>query len=73
MTDERIERTAAAQPAKCPTCGSRQPHLHPAVQVGGEVELCTDGFHLRQTPQNGSGYIEAVKAKILRLKLENGQ
>ena len=71
MTDP--ERIAAAQPAKCPTCDSRQPHLHPAVQVGGEVELCTDDFHLRHTPQNMSGYIEAVKAKISRLKLESGR
>lgn len=43
--------------AKCKTCGSTAPHLHPAVQVGGEVEVCGDSFHLTITPQNGIGFI----------------
>jgi hypothetical protein len=49
---------------QCPRCGSDKPHLHPAVQNGGEVELCTDVFHLRQTPQNRPGYIAAVRARL---------
>lgn len=29
----------------CPTCGSPDPRLHPAVQYGGEVSICADAFH----------------------------
>ncbi len=44
--------TAAPAPEKCPTCASPAPHLHPAVQEGGEVQPCRDDFHRRVTPQN---------------------
>ena len=44
----------------CPTCESKHPHLHPAVQVGGEVQLCADAFHLRVTPQNTPELIAEV-------------
>lgn len=37
---------------RCPKCGSPRPHLHPAVQCEGEVHVCSDPFHQRQTPQN---------------------
>jgi hypothetical protein len=37
---------------KCPRCGSHAPHLHPAVQHEGEVQPCTDPFHLKYTPEN---------------------
>lgn len=30
---------------KCPRCGSPNPKLHPAVQLGGEVSICMDSFH----------------------------
>jgi hypothetical protein len=56
---ERIDRASGA----CKTCGSRHPHLHPAVQFEGEVGICVDDFHLRPTPQNLPTYIEAVLAK----------
>ena len=48
---------------KCPRCGSTAPHMHPAVQHEGEVETCTDDFHLTPTPQNIPKYIEMVLAK----------
>lgn len=37
--------------------------MHPAVQYGGEVELCTDEFHLRPTNQNTPDRIASVNAK----------
>ena len=49
--------------SKCPSCNSPQPHLHPAVQWEGEVEICVDEFHLRVTPQNRPEYIRMVEAK----------
>lgn len=36
----------------CPRCGSPAPHLHPAVQEGGEVSPCYDVYHERATPEN---------------------
>lgn len=30
---------------KCPRCASTNPRLHPAVQLGGEVHVCTDPYH----------------------------
>lgn len=30
---------------RCPRCDSAYPHLHPAVQSGGEVQVCTHPFH----------------------------
>lgn len=48
---------------KCPKCDSPAPHLHPAVSVEGEVELCVDDFHLSQTASNKPNYIAAVLDK----------
>ncbi len=47
--------------AKCPRCDSSAPHLHPAVQHGGEVQICPHEFHLRETVSNTPDYIAAVK------------
>lgn len=39
-------KPAAADPLHCPTCGSPQPSMHPAVSGGGEVTVvCPDEFH----------------------------
>lgn len=51
---------------KCQTCGSPKPHLHPAVQHEGEVEVCADAFHLQPTNQNRADYIKAVERKRQR-------
>ena len=48
----------------CPRCNSPAPQQHPAVQHGGEVELCTHAFHLKATPSNPPAYIAAVRAKL---------
>ena len=47
----------------CPRCGSSAPHMHPAVQHEGEVEICTDDFHLTPTNQNTPVYIAGVLDK----------
>lgn len=52
---------------RCPRCDCRAPHLHPAMQYGGEVELCTHDYHLTPSPQNRPEYIQAVLAKRARL------
>ncbi len=38
MTNEHV-------PDHCPTCGSVNPKLHPAVNQGGEVQPCRDQWH----------------------------
>lgn len=34
-----------ARPQRCPTCDSPSPEMHPAMQSGGEVQPCQDGWH----------------------------
>lgn len=64
MTDENNMKTT------CLTCGSKYPHRHPAVSFEGEVEICTDDFHLTPTAANKSSYIAAVHEKRVRKALE---
>jgi hypothetical protein len=35
---------------RCPRCDSPDPKLHPAVQAGGEVQVCPDKFHVQAAP-----------------------
>jgi len=54
----------------CNTCGSNHPHLHPAVQFEGEVQICRDDFHKIVTPQNTPAMIAEVQRLIV---LESGE
>lgn len=59
---------------KCPRCGSPEPHLHPAVQFEGEVEICVDDFHL--LPKYGvlpNPYIQQVLDKRAMTRHETGE
>lgn len=56
---------------KCPRCHSPSPERHPAVQIGGEVEICTDDFHLMPTTRNRPEYIAAVETKRARQFVSN--
>lgn len=49
--------------SKCPACGSQYPERHPAMNYGGEVELCTHDFHLTPTHSNRPEYIQVVLDK----------
>ena len=58
---------------RCPICDSREPHLHPAVQHEGEVELCVDDFHLTPTYHNRPEFIAAVLKKRAERAPEGGK
>lgn len=51
---------------KCPTCTSTAPHMHPAVQHEGEVQVCLDSFHLQSTPEN----TPALRTLVLKERLK---
>lgn len=46
----------------CPRCGSPAPHLHPAVQAGGEVQVCPHEYHLIPTNQNRVAWVKIEAA-----------
>lgn len=43
------DKNQPTRPERCPTCNSRQPHLYPAVQHGGEVQICRNEWHSETT------------------------
>lgn len=61
--DLAAEEEARRAAERCTHCDSPHPHLHPTVQVEGEVEICTHDFHLTPTNQNTPEYIAGVHAK----------
>ena len=66
-TQQQTERDEMAKVHRvgdrCPTCNSPSPERHPAMAWEGEVEICTDDFHLIASPQNRPGYIAQVLEK----------
>lgn len=50
----------------CQTCTSPQPHLHPAIQSGGEVQPCRDAFHRQVTNQNTSDKVAELDRFLKR-------
>lgn len=52
--------------AGCETCPSRTPNLHPAVQDGGEVQLCPDVFHSTITPENTVARVAELRRDLPR-------
>lgn len=54
-----------ADHTRCPTCGSRQPSMHPAVSGGGEVtSRCPDPFHEGQSGAFDHTYPERFWPKL---------
>lgn len=61
--NERTKDYAPHPRTRCPACDSPNPESHPAVQLGGEVEVCPDDYHLTPTNKNKAAYIAEVHAK----------
>jgi hypothetical protein len=54
----------------CPTCGSKSPELHPAVQHEGEVQICNDEFHW-STPAGRRALARAARKDAERATAES--
>lgn len=65
--EENAMKYAPRPGHRCPTCNSRDPHLHPAMAFEGEVEVCVDDFHTIPTAENTVAHIKAVHDKRARL------
>lgn len=48
----------AGNSAGCPTCDSPNPELHPAMNLGGEVQPCRDAFHSPAPEVTASATVE---------------
>jgi hypothetical protein len=58
--------TDTEAPLRCPTCQSHDPRLHPAIQWGGEVQVCTDLWH------GGAGQKQITATPVRDDMLEDG-
>ena len=56
------------RPLRCPTCTSPSPERHPAMQHGGEVQPCRDGWHQPESekPDHHADKVRASAAEAER-------
>ena len=58
---------------ECPSCGSPEPRLHPAVAPDGEVtHICKDRFHDLKPTQRYSPHLGLYVHIPKKARLDNG-
>ena len=69
-----VEAKGAKGPWRnCPRCDSPNPHLHPAVQHEGEVQICSHPFHASHALAEKDAMIARLQVELVNKKtqLEN--
>lgn len=56
MSEDLNRARLVPVPTRCPTCDSPAPHMHPSVQLEGEVQLCANGWHA--STERGRRYLD---------------